>query len=222
MTNGNGNGRTHGNPTAMMIAFAHEFVVDMNQTQAAIRAGAAVSSAASVSSRWMRNVNLQELIAELAADRLLSADVTADRVIGELAMIAFSKLSDVVTWDAEGHVVIVASDELSDAADRSMKKLKMHRTQHDGYRGKGGYTETRLELDLHDKLGALNSLVAVLKLAVAGGVGGNVFNFGADSAPQFEQLNIATSEELDLEVALILRNAGLVNIPVQLPKPQEE
>lgn len=71
-------------------AFCREYQIDRIGTQAAIRAGYSKKTAAETASRLLRNPQIQARIAELSEKILEKCDVTAERVMRELAAIAFS------------------------------------------------------------------------------------------------------------------------------------
>lgn len=70
-------------------AFAHEYVKDRNATQAAIRAGYSEKTAYSQGNRLLKNAEVKELIDQLEAATAKKAGVTHERVIKELARVAF-------------------------------------------------------------------------------------------------------------------------------------
>ena len=70
-------------------AFASEYVIDYNATQAAIRAGYSEKTAYSQGNRLLKNVDVQALIKELEAKASKRTEVSKDMVIKELARIAF-------------------------------------------------------------------------------------------------------------------------------------
>ena len=75
--------------TAKQRRFVEEYLIDLNATQAAIRAGYKVESA-----QQMGSENLSKPVINAAIERAMAAQsrrtgVTADRVIRELARIAF-------------------------------------------------------------------------------------------------------------------------------------
>jgi phage terminase small subunit len=75
-------------------AFCQEYLKDLNATQAAARAGYSdhPDSANVQGSRLLANAKVQERVAELMKERAKRTEVSADRVIEELAAIGFSKL----------------------------------------------------------------------------------------------------------------------------------
>lgn len=65
--------------------FVEEYLVDMNATQAAIRAGYTAKSAYSQGQRLTKNAEVQRAIEDGQRQRSRAAGVTADRVIREIA-----------------------------------------------------------------------------------------------------------------------------------------
>lgn len=89
--------------------FVEEYLIDLNGTQAAIRAGYSVKTAQEQSSRLLSNVMVQEAISKAMAARSKRTGVNQDRVILELAKIAFVKMTDVV--DNNGRIREDATDD---------------------------------------------------------------------------------------------------------------
>ena len=74
--------------------FCEEYLIDLNATQAAIRAGYSPKTAVQTASRLLRNVKVQEYIAKRQKELSRSTQITQERVIKELALIAFSNNAD--------------------------------------------------------------------------------------------------------------------------------
>lgn len=89
--------------------FVDEYLIDLNATQAAIRAGYSVKTADQQGSRMLTNVKVQQAVAESMAERSKRTGVNQDRVVLELAKIAFVKMTDVV--DSNGRIRGDASDD---------------------------------------------------------------------------------------------------------------
>lgn len=82
--------------------FVEEYLIDLNGTQAAIRAGYSARTANEQASRLLANVSVQQAVSERMAERSKRTGVSQDRVILELAKIAFLKMTDVV--DGQGQI----------------------------------------------------------------------------------------------------------------------
>lgn len=89
--------------------FVDEYLIDLNGTQAAIRAGYSVKTAQEQASRLLSNVMVQEAISKKMAERSKRTGVNQDRVVLELAKIAFVRMTDVV--DSNGRIRGDASDD---------------------------------------------------------------------------------------------------------------
>lgn len=76
--------------------FVEEYLIDLNATQAAIRAGYSVKTADQQGSRLLANVKVQQVIALEMAERSKRTGVNQDRVVLELAKLAFVKMTDIV------------------------------------------------------------------------------------------------------------------------------
>ena len=80
---------------------------------------------------------------------LASPDVDRrEAVVQELEAIAAGEATDVISWDAMGQVQLTPSDQLSERAKRSIKKVKVTPNQHGN----------SIEVEMHDKLSALRLL----------------------------------------------------------------
>ena len=69
--------------------FVAEYLIDMNATNAAIRAGYSKKTAGVQGPRLLGNVRVAAQIAEKTGKRLARLEITADRVLQELAKLAF-------------------------------------------------------------------------------------------------------------------------------------
>lgn len=76
--------------------FVDEYLIDLNATQAAIRAGYSAKTADVQGSRMLGNVKVQQAISEAMAERSKRTGVNQDRVVFELSRIAFVKMTDIV------------------------------------------------------------------------------------------------------------------------------
>ena len=89
--------------------FADEYLIDLNATQAAIRAGYSAKTADQQGSRMLANVKVKQAVAEKQAQRSKRTGVNQDRVVLELAKVAFAKMTDIV--DSNGRIKEDASPD---------------------------------------------------------------------------------------------------------------
>ena len=86
--------------------FVQEYLIDMNATQAAIRAGYSEKTAYSQGQRLLKHGELAARLAQKQDALSTKLDVTAERVIDELAMLAFYDPADLAfLLDEEGNAV---------------------------------------------------------------------------------------------------------------------
>lgn len=161
--------------TAKRKRFVDEWLIDFNGTQAAIRAGYSEKTAAATAARLLRNVNIQNEISHRQRDLQKRTEVTQDRVVKELARVAFADATDyacveTLTYENEDGTVspvqIVSpkdTDTLSDDQRAAIAGIK---------HGANG-----IEVKLHDKIKALELLGRHIgmfndKLSLSGADGG--------------------------------------------------
>jgi phage terminase small subunit len=82
--------------TRKQQAFVHEYLVDMNATQAAIRAGYGEKSARVTASKMLTNANIRSAIEEAWRDKIRRADITADDVLRLITRGAYADIRDFV------------------------------------------------------------------------------------------------------------------------------
>jgi len=79
--------------------FVEEYLIDLNATQAAMRAGYSAKTAHSMGPRLLVNVEVSAAIAEKRAELSARTNITQDMVIAELAKVGFSDLRKILTKD---------------------------------------------------------------------------------------------------------------------------
>ena len=126
--------------------FADEYLIDLNATRAYKVACPSVKkdeTAAQAGSRMLRNVKVAAYIQERMEERQKRTEITQDRVLEELAAIAFAKATDYAEIKGEC-VRIKDTDTLDEQQIRAIAGIK---------EGKFG-----IELKLNDKEKALELL----------------------------------------------------------------
>lgn len=76
--------------------FVDEYLIDLNATQAAIRAGYKPNNAQQMGSENLSKPVISSAIAKAMAERSKRTGINQDRVIRELARIGFAKITDIV------------------------------------------------------------------------------------------------------------------------------
>ncbi|MCL1789879.1 MAG: terminase small subunit [Peptococcaceae bacterium] len=97
--------------TVRQLAFVDEYLIDLNGTQAAIRAGYSPRSASSIANDLMDKPHVADEIARRMAERSKRTGVNADRVIRELAKVAFADITDIVGMDGQLRPEVYTRDD---------------------------------------------------------------------------------------------------------------
>lgn len=126
--------------------FCEEYLIDLNATQAAIRAGYSAKTAKEQGCQQLTNLNVRARIDAALAERSKRTGVNQDRVIRELARVAFIKANDVINMN-DATILEGASED--DMAVVSSVKVKQTF---------GDYEGIEREVKLCDKLKALELL----------------------------------------------------------------
>lgn len=127
--------------------FVEEYLVDLNATQAAIRAGYSPQTARDIGCENLTKPNIQNAIATAMADRSRRTGINQDRVIQEIAKLAFLNPVDVIDMD---EATIKGEANRDDTACIASVKVKV-------IPGEGGNIIER-EVKTYDKLKALELL----------------------------------------------------------------
>ena len=85
--------------TEKQLVFCSEYLIDLNATQAAIRAGYSAKTASVIASNLLTNVKIRAIIDKEMADRSKRTGFNQDRVLRELARIAFVNPVEVVNME---------------------------------------------------------------------------------------------------------------------------
>lgn len=141
-----------GKLTELQARFVSEYLIDLNATQAVRRAGYQCKSdeaAAAQGSRLLTYAKVKEAIREAMEDREARTNVTADRVIRELAAIAFADPADYQRI-RRGRLTLTGTEDIPRDKRRAVQ----------------GYKRTRdgPEVVLGDKMRALELLMRHLGL----------------------------------------------------------
>ncbi|MBS1169525.1 MAG: hypothetical protein H6R01_443 [Burkholderiaceae bacterium] len=162
--------------------FVDEYLIDLNATQAAVRAGYSEKTAGSQGFDLLKKPEIQQYLTERMAAREKRTEITQDKVLKELAKIGFADIRRAVKWgesvlvhaeDDEGGnpvelkhtVALLSSTEIDDDTAAAIAEVSQGR---DG-----------VKLKMHDKKGALVDIGRHLgmfkdKVEVSGNDGGAI------------------------------------------------
>lgn len=138
--------------------FVEEYLVDLNATQAAIRAGYSQKTAGQIGFDNLKKPEIAEAIQKGRTRVANKAEVDAVMIRKRLAELAFTDHRRVVTWSDDG-VRLTDSQELSEAEAALVKGVKMKRTSRMDENGVET-VETHVELDRIDPMVPLRILAA--------------------------------------------------------------
>jgi phage terminase small subunit len=78
--------------------FVEEYLIDLNATQAAIRAGYSEKRASEIGYQQLQKTTVQEAIQKAMDERSKRTEITADKVLNELAHIAFDDIKNYLSF----------------------------------------------------------------------------------------------------------------------------
>jgi phage terminase small subunit len=140
--------------------FVEEYLIDLNATQAAIRAGYSEKTAGQQGFELLKKPEIQEAIAKAQEARSKRTEITQDMVLQELARIGFADIRKAVNWgrspiDSESDnadpnglrmypVELVASEEIDDETAAAVSEVSL--------------TQAGIKIKMYDKKAALDSI----------------------------------------------------------------
>lgn len=126
--------------TKKQKVFVEEYLIDLNATQAAIRAGYSPATAKDIGCENLAKPNIKAEIDKAMAERSKRTGVNADRVLLELAKIGFAKITDVLDPETAKIKPDASEDDLA-----CIQSIKIKPTEYG----------TEREVKMYDKKSAL-------------------------------------------------------------------
>lgn len=130
--------------------FCEEYLIDLNATQATIRAGYSKESARSIGCENLTKPNIQSYIAELQLKRSEKVEITANEVLRRLRDFAYSDITKTMT------LTIGEFEDLPDDIRLCINKFKTKTRTYSHEEEE--ITETEVELWFIDKLKAFEMI----------------------------------------------------------------
>lgn len=177
--------------TDKQARFVEEYLIDLNATQAAIRAGYSEETARQIGAENLTKPVIANAIAAAQKARSERTQITQDRVLQEYAKLGFADLRRAVTWRTNSDQVLMnqdgeeiscpaniieinPSEEIDDDTAAALSEVSMSK---DG----------TLKIKMHDKRGALDSMARHLgmfndKLNMSGDLSVTIMRYGAESS----------------------------------------
>ncbi|QIL41015.1 terminase small subunit [Pedobacter sp. HDW13] len=138
--------------------FCEEYLIDLNATQAAIRAGYSIKTANEQGARLLANVSIQSYMSGRQKELQASTNITQQRVLEEYAKIAFVDIREVFETDGGIHNV-KQLDDFTAGAISSIESIEE--------KFQGVTIGTVRKVKFHDKIRALDALGKHLGLFLA-------------------------------------------------------
>jgi phage terminase small subunit len=133
--------------TKKQQVFVAEYLVDLNATRAAIAAGYSKHSAEITGCKLLRNAKVSEQISKKTAKRFEKLEITADRVLQEIAKLAFldprkfydenGNLKPVTELDDETAACLASVEVFEEFAGRGDEREKIGQTKKVRFADKG-------------------------------------------------------------------------------------
>lgn len=140
--------------------FVQEYLIDLNATQAAIRAGYSQKTAEVIGHKLVKKRLVAEAILKAQQKRGLKTEITQERILFELAIIAFSNMPDYLTIDEDtGAVHCKGFDSMPENASRAIESVKENRSITEDAKGERSIVFEKFEFKLHSKIKALELLM---------------------------------------------------------------
>lgn len=160
--------------TRKQARFCEEYLIDLNATQAAIRAGYSPDTAGAIGAENLKKPQIQKAISKAMADRSRRTGVNGDRVVMELAKIAFVNAADVINADdatlkstaAPEDLAAIQSIKVKDLGEMGMEREIRMADKLKALELLGrhlGLFDDRLKLEGKLDTGKLDSILAQLK-----------------------------------------------------------
>ena len=112
--------------------FCEEYLIDLNATQAAIRAGYSPDSAGSIGFELLKKPEIRARIDQAMAERSKRTGINADRVLRELGRIAFLNPKDVIDLNTAEVLDTATDDDLAVIAGVKVKYVPHKDFDEDG------------------------------------------------------------------------------------------
>jgi phage terminase small subunit len=139
--------RTLAKLTPKQRSFVDEYLIDLNATQAAIRAGYSPKTANEIGAENLAKPSIKAEVDKVLAERSKRTGITQDRVLREIAKLAFFKSSDVVEFGPSG-VKVRHSSDVDEEDLACVAEISETTTEFGG----------TIRVKFHDKKGALELL----------------------------------------------------------------
>lgn len=138
--------------------FVAEYLIDLNASQAALRAGYSTRTAGQQAHELLKKPEIASAIQRAKVKRAKRVEITQDRVLRELAAVAFSNVADVIEVSDAGEVSVRNLAKLPQRTQRAIESIKQVKSERLAPDGGEPLQTVRLEIKMHGKNPALQRL----------------------------------------------------------------
>lgn len=139
--------------TVKQQRFVEEYLIELNATQAAIRAGYSRRTARQIGEENLTKPDIAKCIREVLEQRRNQCQVKGDALVEELQKVAFSDIRQAFTTDLHGRVRLKTITEIPEGTARGIASIRSVTCEH-----KDGRITRRTSVRMHDKFTALSLL----------------------------------------------------------------
>jgi phage terminase small subunit len=176
--------------TPMQRLFIEAYLISKNATKAAIAAGFSERSANNQGTRLMANDAIRAEIEARLAATLDRHAITADRIIRELALIAFGNIGDFVSVQDDGSLVVDFGTATREHI-ASLKSIEIDERTIDGAAAR----VRRVKINMSDKRQALMDLAKIARMLPAD----RLEHTGAGGGPIAVDVGVKEEHKIDIE-----------------------
>jgi len=134
--------------TRKQAEFCNQYMIDLNGTQAAIRAGYSVRTANEQAARLLAKVSVKTYLSTLQAKSREQSDISKQEVLDELAAILRSKITDYLSFNGK-KIKFKSFKELSEPQIKAIESISKDRFG-------------QIELKLHGKSWSIERICKIL------------------------------------------------------------
>jgi len=136
--------------------FVQEYLIDLNATQAATRAGYSKKTARQQAERLLTKVYIKRAVEAAMKKRGERIQITADEVLEELRILLHSNIENYIEIDKDtGAVRAKGFEDMPPNASRALESITENRTIREDAKGEDSIVNSKVTFRLHSKTKAL-------------------------------------------------------------------
>jgi len=144
--------------TQKQILFCKEYIIDWNATRAAKAAGYSERTARKIGSENLTKPDIWKQIEREKKAREFRTEITADRVLQETALVAFSDIKNYIEIGEDGQITTKTWNEVPDHLSRAIESISEDRVIRENPDGSQIIVHDKYKFKLHSKIRALDLL----------------------------------------------------------------